>query len=184
MAFFKNYYNIISTLVFLSAIVIAQISSTHNYDWTRNTISDLGSQGYDKKAIMQLGFLTFGLLLVTGILYNGLTWQTTPILIYGVCIALTGVFCTKPFWGQNSYSVHQANIHSFLAQIAGISFTIGILVQLFYAETFTEKWLHFSFFFLVVTLSALFGIIKDYQGILQRLLYLTSFLWLVKFYKT
>ncbi len=183
MDYIKNNYNIVSTALFVLAIVVAHIFSTNNYDWTKNTISDLGSQGYDRKLIMQLGFLAFGLTLSAGILANGLTWRTTPILIYGLCVGLTGIFCTKPFFNIDNYSVLQSTTHSALAQIAGATFTLGILVQLFYTTDKSEKWIHFTFFILVVGLSASFGLVKNYQGIAQRLLYLTSFIWLIKFYK-
>lgn len=183
MDLFKSNYNIISTALFVLFIFVAHIFSTHNYDWTKNTISDLGSQGYDRKIIMQFGFLIFGLTLMAGISLNGITWRTTPILIYGLLVGLTGIFCTKPFFGLGNYSETQTAIHSALAQLAGVSFTIGILVQLFYTEDKIEKWIHFAFFILVIGLSASFGLLKNYQGIAQRLLYLTSFIWLIKFYK-
>jgi hypothetical membrane protein len=109
MDYIKSNYNIISTALFVLAIVVAHIFSTNNYDWTKNTISDLGSQGYDRKLIMQFGFLAFGLTLSAGILANGLTWRTTPILIYGLCVGLTGIFCTKPFFNLDNYSVHTGN---------------------------------------------------------------------------
>lgn len=181
--YLKVNYNVISTVLFVLAIVVAHMFSNHNYDWTKNTISDLGSQGYDRKPIMQFGFLAFGLVITSGILLNGLTWRTTPLLIYGICVGLTGIFCTKPFFAFDTYSSLQASIHSALAQIAGGTFTLGILLQLFYAADKSEKWIHCVFIFLVVIFSASFGLIKNYQGIAQRLLYLTSFIWLIKFYK-
>jgi hypothetical protein len=183
MDYLKANYNIISTALFVFAIVVAHIFSTNNYDWTKNTISDLGSQGYDRKLIMQFGFLGFGLILSAGILTNGLLWRTTPILIYGLCVGLTGIFCTKPFSSLDNFSPIQSTIHSTLAQIAGATFTLGILVQLFYSANKSEKWIHFVFFILVLAFSASFGLTKNYQGIAQRLLYLTSFIWLIKYYK-
>jgi hypothetical membrane protein len=183
MDYLKINYNIIATVFFVLVIVIAHIFSTNQYDWTKNTISDLGAQGYDRKQIMQFGFLVFGLTLSVGILANGLTWRTTPIFIYGVCVGLTGIFCTKPFFNLNDYSATQSTIHSVLAQVAGIAFTLGILLQLYYTDDKNEKWIHLLFFILVVGLSASFGLVKNYQGIAQRLLYLTSFIWLVNYYK-
>jgi hypothetical membrane protein len=53
MDYIKSNYNILATGIFMLAIVAAHIFSTNNYDWTKNTISDLGSQGYDRKFIMQ-----------------------------------------------------------------------------------------------------------------------------------
>lgn len=183
MDFLKNNYNTIATALFVIAIIVAHIFSSNGYEWTKNTISDLGSQGYEKKIIMQAGFLGFGLILSAGVLLNGITWRTIPILMYGLCVGLTGIFCTKPFFNLETYSVYHSTIHSTLAQIAGIAFTLGILIQLFYSPSKTEKWLHFLFFILVVGFSASFGLVKNYQGIAQRLLYLTSFTWLIKFYK-
>lgn len=184
MNFFKSNYHIISTALFVLTIIVAHVFSGNNYNWTKNTISDLGSQGYNKKLIMQFGFLAFGSTLSLGILINGLTWQTTPILIYGCCVGLTGIFCSKPFVYLENYSLSQATIHSVLAQIAGAAFTLGILLQLFYSHDKNEKWIHFIFFILVVVFSASFGLMKNHQGIVQRLLYLTSFVWLIKHYKT
>jgi hypothetical membrane protein len=184
MDYIKSNYNIISTAFFMLVILVAHIFSTNNYDWTKNTISDLGSQGYDRKLIMQLGFLAFGLILSAGILANGLTWRTTSILIYGLSVGLTGIFCTKPFSNLDNYSALQSTIHSVLAQIAGASFTLGILLHIFYSTDKSEKWIHFVFFIFVVGFSASFGLVKNYQGIFQRLLYLTSFIWLIKYYKT
>jgi hypothetical membrane protein len=183
MDYIKSNYNIISTTLFVLAIVVAHIYSTNNYDWTKNTISDLGAQGYDRKLIMQSGFLAFGITMSAGILANGLTWRTTPILIYSLCVGLTGIFCTKPFTDIAIYSTTQSTLHSTFAQIAGIAFTLGILSQLFYSTDKNDKWIHLAFFIMVLGFSASFGLMKNYQGIFQRLLYFISFIWLIKFYK-
>ncbi len=183
MDYFKSNYNIISVALFVLAIMLAQLFSTHNYDWTKNTISDLGSQGYSRKIIMQTGFLAFGLILSLGIVLNSMSLRTTPVLIYALCVGLTGVFCTKPFFDYHNYSTLEVTIHATLAQTAGAAFSIGILVQLFYTDNKTEKWIHLIFFILVMVFSASFGLLKNYQGITQRLLYVTSFIWLIKFFK-
>lgn len=183
MEFLKSNYNTISTTLFVAFILVGHIFSTDNYDWTKNTISDLGAQGYDRKLIMQIGFLAFGLTLSFGLFLNGLTWRTTPILIYGLCIALTGIFCTKPFISLDTYSTIQSTLHSTLAQIAGVTFSMGILAQIFFATDNNLKFIHLTFFILVVGLSVTFGLLQNYQGIVQRLLYLTSFVWLIKYYK-
>lgn len=183
MEFLKSNYNIISTALFWVFIIVAHIVSTDNYDWTKNTISDLGAQGYDRKLIMQIGFLTFGLTLAIGLFLNGLSWRTLPILVYGLCVALTGIFCTKPFVDLNTYSTTQSTLHSTFAQMAGVAFSVGILTQIFFTTDKNLKYIHIVFFILVIGLSATFGLLKNNQGIAQRLLYLTSFLWLIKYYK-
>lgn len=183
MAFFKTNYSSISTILFVVFITVAHIFSTANYDWTKNTISDLGAQGYDRKIIMQIGFLAFGSTLSIGIFLNGLSLQTVPILIYGLCVGLTGIFCTKPFFDNNSYSTIQATLHSTFDQIAGLTFSVGILTSILFTPDKYLKYFHIAFFILVIGLSATFGLLKNYQGITQRLLYLTSFIWLIRYYK-
>ena len=183
MEFFKSNYNSIATLLFVVFIIVAHIFSTDNYEWTKNTVSDLGAQGYDRKLIMQIGFLAFGLTLSVGIFLNGLSWRTSPIFIYGICVALTGIFCTKPFVDTDTYSTTQSTLHSTFAQIAGVTFSMGILTQIFFTTDNNIKYIHLAFFILVIGLSASFGLLNNYQGIAQRSLYLTSFIWLIKYYK-
>jgi hypothetical membrane protein len=183
MTLFKSNYNIISTALFVVFIIVAHIVSTDNYNWTKNTISDLGAQGYAKKLIMQIGFLTFGLTLAIGLFLNGFTLRTSPIFIYGICVALTGIFCTKPFIDLDTYSTTQSTLHSTFAQIAGVTFSIGILTQIFLTTNNNLKFIHVVFFIIVIGLSITFGLLKNYQGIVQLLLYFVSFIWLIKYYK-
>jgi len=183
MHYLKSNYNSIATIVFILIIVLAHLLMTSGYNIIKNTISDLGAQGYERKLIMQIGFLAFGIILSVGVFLNGISWRTTPILVYAICVAMTGIFCTKPFFSAYTYSESQAQIHSLFAQIAGVFFTLGILAQIFYSQTNNEKWLHFLFLVLVILFSASFAFFKSYQGICQRLLYLSSFIWLIKFYK-
>jgi hypothetical membrane protein len=183
MEMIKTQYPTLATCLFMLAILLAHLFSPSEYQWTKNTISDLGAQGYDKKAIMQIGFLLFGLILVAGVILNGSRWPTTPILLYGFSVALTGIFCTAPFLQGIQHSSAQATLHSIFAQLAGVAFCIGILTQYWFAADSVSKITHIFFFLLVMVLSASFGIFKDQQGIMQRLLYLASFVWLVKYYR-
>lgn len=183
MELLKSNYHILSTALFVGFILVAHIFSAHHYEWTTNTISDLGAQGYDRKLIMQIGFLVFGLTLSLGIILNGLSWRTTPILIYALCVGLTGIFCTQPFTDAVPFSETEATLHSAFAQIAGIAFSIGILTQVFFTADVSTKYIHIVFFTLVIGLSATFGLLNNFQGIAQRLLYLVSFIWLLKYYK-
>jgi hypothetical membrane protein len=169
--------------LFVLVVIVAHVVATHQYDWMKNTISDLGAQGYQRKLIMQTGFILFGAMMVAGVVLNGLSWRTAPILIYAVCVGLTGVFCTKPFFQATGYSVAQATAHSVLAQIAGIAFTTSIVVQFFLATTNNQRFIHLFFLVMVVAFSMLFALLPAVQGVSQRLLYLVSFVWLIRFFR-
>ncbi|MBS1635814.1 MAG: DUF998 domain-containing protein [Bacteroidetes bacterium] len=184
VAYFKLHYPLISVSIFLSFIIVAHIFSSPEYSFVKNTINDLGAQGYSKKLIMQTGFLLFGITLSSGILLNGMSLKNALILIYGLCVALTGIFCTKPFLYLETthYSKLHSNLHSAFAQIAGIAFSIGILLQWYLEKIPDVKWKHLLFFTLIISCSLAFGLIKNYQGVVQRLLYLISFWWLARYY--
>jgi len=181
----RSHYNVVATVFFFLIIVAAHFLVPDNYDLTKNTISDLGSQGYDYKPLMQVGFIFFGLILILGISLNEINLRTTPLLIYGFCVALTGIFCAKPFVNTEPFSTSemQSILHPFFAQAAGIAFSIGILMQVFYTNRRSEKIIHVLFLAAVIGLSVTFGLYNDYPGIVQRVLYLVSFIWLAIFYK-
>lgn len=127
---------------------------------------------------MQLGFITFGFILVGGVVIHGFELRTIPILIYGACIICSGIYCSSSFIESTAFNAQEANIHSWCAQIAGMSFCLGILLQIFYTSNNQMKTIHFVFFILVILSSASFGYFKNFQGVAQRILYLVSLCWL------
>jgi hypothetical membrane protein len=183
MELFKSNYHIISTVLFIVLIIVAHVYSPSNYNWLNNTISDLGAQGYERRLIMQIGFLIFGIMLAAGVLLNGVGWRTAPLLVYGLCVSMTGVFSTKPFTDHIEYSALQSSLHSSFAQIAGVAFCVAMLLQFSFSSADKSRNIHLLFFILVIGLSATFGLLKNYQGIAQRLLYLISFIWLIRYFK-
>lgn len=184
MEYFKRSYPFLASGLFVIIIVIAHVAAPIEYHWTKHTISHLGAQSYDHAWIMQTGFLTFGIAVALGVLLNGMSLRTLPILIYGACIALTGIYCTDPFVLDIKYDTGEARLHSIFAQVAGFSFTLGILIQMFFAKNKKDKLYHFIFFLAVLTCSALFGLLEENQGIVQRGLYLVSLVWFAFFYRS
>ena len=63
-------YNVIAVAVFIGIIIIAHLSANGSYSWKTNTVSELAAQGYERKWIMQIGFVLFGLILIFGIIYK------------------------------------------------------------------------------------------------------------------
>ncbi len=169
-------------------ILIAHFYIPPEYNWTQNTVSDLSAQGLKYQWIMQAGFIGFGLLLNLGFIQKFIAAQKVSypdlfIMVYGLAILLSGFFSTAPFIKGVSYSLQESNLHSLFATAAGISFSVGILYRLVMAPTPGEKWLHFIFLIAVMGISFLFGLSENgvlpvAKGIVQRSLYLVSFIWL------
>lgn len=180
-------YNWISVGVFILTIVIAHFFVSSPYDWKNNTISELASQNYNYRWIMKVGFILFGGILIIGILnklfnHNGQLMNEIPIFIYAFAILISGIYSTKPFIEGVEYSEYQSQIHSYSAQIAGFSFSIGLLIFGIKENELNPKIIHFAFFSFVIICSALFGLLETNTGIIQRIMYVGSFIWLIFYY--
>jgi hypothetical membrane protein len=180
-------YNWTSVGLFVLFIIVAHFFTTNPYDWRANTISELASQKYQYRWIMKTGFILFGGVLAIGItnkLINGDGKLLTelPILIYALAIMISGLYSTKPIVDGIEYSELESKIHSYSAQIAGMAFSIGLLIYGFTETNTNLKIIHFVTFAFVVLFSALFGIMDSNVGIIQRVMYSVSFVWLTLFY--
>jgi hypothetical membrane protein len=173
---------------FVVVIITAHFFAPPGYIWTRNTISDLASQGHTRKWIMQAGFIGFGILLAGGLaLKSFAVGRINPadilILIYGLSVLVTGFFCEAPIDKSLAYSVREARLHSLFATVGGFSLSLGILWYLLAAASTPERIFHLVSLVLITGLSILFGVAEKGtfffgQGVAQRALYLAAFVWL------
>ncbi len=178
-----------SVFYFVVVIITAHFFMPPEYHWTRNTVSDLAAQGLKYQWIMQLGFIGFGLLLNIGFVSKFISakkvfYPDLLIMIYGLAVLLTGIFSTEPFLEGVRFSVQEANLHSTFAQVAGLFFSIAILTYLIISPDPKLKLFHTIFLAFVLGISILFGMVENDiihlgGGLIQRTLYLVSFVWLL-----
>jgi len=178
----------ISILFFVGAIVVSHFYTQTGYAWTQNTISELASQAHKHKWIMQSGFIGFGILLNVALIFKFVELQKINypdvfLMLYGIAIVVTGFYCEKPIDEAISYSLPEAKIHSIFAMIAGVCLSIGILLYSLMASSSAERNFHLVFLILVMGISLIFGLSENEiigvgKGLVQRCLYLTSFVWL------
>jgi hypothetical membrane protein len=177
----------IAVYIFVAVIIIAHFTPPPGYNWVDNTISDLASQEHRYKWVMQTGFIAFGLLLAAGLVWKSYTqgkvnYPDLPIMLYGLAVLVTGIYCTAPIDGSLSYSVRESQVHTLFATMAGFCLVAGILWHMI--VTPERRSYHFVFLLLVTVISMLFGLAESEtlsvgKGIVQRGLYLVSFVWLV-----
>ena len=179
---------LIAVIYFISVIVLAHFFVPPGYDWTQNTVSDLGSQGHTYKWIMQTGFIGFGLLLTTGVVHyfrqNKKMYFLFFVAVYGLSILVTGFFCAAPIDPSIPNDLRESQLHSMFATIAGIAMSLGIFWQAVVSANSRERWTRIVFFLLIGGISGLFGLAENHilaidKGIVQRVLYLVGLAWLV-----
>ena len=185
----KNRLFTLAVAYWVIIILIAHVVPPPGYNWTQNTISDLASQGHRYKWIMQLGLSGFGGLIVLAVMQawgnaGKIIPHLIPVALYGATIFLSGMYCTAPIDPSIPYSESESVLHSMFATIAGISLSLAILWRILNSSTNAERWMHLFFLLAVMGFSAVFGLAENHmielgKGIVQRLLYLSGFAWLV-----
>jgi hypothetical membrane protein len=173
----------------IAVIIIAHFFAPPGYIWTKNTISELASQGHTYKWIMQAGLSGFGALIILAV---GLSifktrkaiYSLLPIALYGFAVLLSGIYCAAPIDPSIPYSVSEAKLHSMFATLGGLMLSGAIFWRIFNSSNHRERLAHTIFLFAVVGLSSLFGLAENGMidigiGIIQRLLYLSGFAWLI-----
>lgn len=179
---------ILSIVYFICVILVAQFAAPSTYQWTVHSVSELASQGLPTQWIMQAGFIGFGLLINLAFVLKfrragHLVWPDLLIMLYGASILLAGIFSTAPYLQGLPFSEPESRLHSLFATLAGVAFSIAILIYTIQAGR-QGWWLHAIFLVLVMGLSAAFGMAENGQiaigrGIVQRSMYLVSFAWLI-----
>jgi hypothetical membrane protein len=182
--FFLQYYTFISVAYIAAIAALAHLNTPEEYHWRSNTISELAAQGYDRKWVMQIGLIGFGILLGIGSAVKMLQFQVDwftemPLIIYAGLVLASGVFSTRPFLKTEKYSKRDDRIHSFSAQIGGVFFTSSILLKSLASESLGAAAPHILFLLLVTLTAMIYGRTgPSMKGVAQRTMWVVSFIWL------
>lgn len=170
-------------------IIVAHFFAPPGYVWTQNTISELASQGHMHKWIMQVGLIGFGALVVLAVgqtvfKAKKLVYPVLPVALYGFAILLAGIYCAAPIDQSLTNSDAEAKLHSLFATLSGLSLSLAILWRILVSSKPRERLVHAVFLVAVIGLLALFGLAENTSidigiGVIQRLLYLSGFSWLI-----
>ncbi len=182
-----QYYNLLSVLYFVLIAIVTDLIAPREYDWKENTFSELAAQGYSKKWIMQTGLFGFGAILGTGSLIQLLMFEPNwykeiPIVVYAFSIAMSGVFSTKPILDSTTYDEREYKLHSFFAQLGGMSFVFGLILFAGIAASLYEMGMHLIFLVLIMLCLMIFSKMDSKRGIAQKTIFLIGFIWLVFLY--
>lgn len=178
---------ITSILFFGISIFIAERKAPEEYDEKFNTISELGCQTYENRAVMQWGFKGFGILLFIGVLVNGSDslkemYFSIPLISYSVFMFLSGVFSTKPFEHLVFYSLKESKLNALFTQLAGLSLALLIVMKLIMVTGVANRIINISVLVFTLYTSAQSGRNIDNKGVYQRIMYLGCFFWLIYAY--
>lgn len=176
---------IIASIMFFGITTfIAERKAPEEYSEKANTISELGCQTYENRAIMQWGFKGFGIILIAGIILNGTEsikelYYSIPLATYASFMLLSGIFSIKPFEHLVFYSLKENKIHSLCNQLAGLSLALLIVMKLVMVSGYANRIINILVLVFVLYTSAQSGRNTDDRGRYQRVMYLGCFFWLI-----
>ena len=162
--------------IFAITVVLGPLYTVSDYSSISNLISELGAQQTKNNFIMIAAFLILG----GTIAFDGLkSFQISllPFILFGLAMAVVGVFPHKPLDASLAYNATYHNVHGILASVAGTMITVGFIWQGFRTKK-KQKLICFYMALVAVVFPVLMLSYPNYQGIIQRAMYLQILGWL------
>jgi len=174
----------------LVIVIITATIVTPDYSFVSETVSQLGAHGRPYPLIMNIGFITYGLLIL-GFAYStykmfipskSIRTFWLMFMIYGTGVILSGFL--KDDVAGNSISTLEGFLHSLFAQVAFFALIIGIwfFARGVYYSSPWNKIARFSIaiaiFNLLSSMVFLFEFSQPVEGLLQRFFYTATLIWI------
>lgn len=162
------------------ALVAGPFMTAPEYSSLKHSISELGAQATQNAWLMNLGFFCFG---VGTALDAARAFRYSPVgsiafVAFGLSMVLTGVFSHRPIDPYTEYSVLQDQLHTVFSAAVGTGFAVGTLAFGFAASRRSARFACFSATACAVAIPIAMNAFPDVAGILQRLMFAISFVWL------
>ncbi|MBI1338888.1 DUF998 domain-containing protein [bacterium] len=170
-------------LVIAAAILATPFVTAPGYSVVRHSISELGAQGAPNAWIMNVGFAAFGAGVLTDAVRRIRNAQVVgwSFVVFGASLFGVAAFSHSPIDPAAAFSAEEDRIHSVFATIMGIAFSIGAIAQSFHERDMTRRLMCFGAVAAGSGLPLLMLAMPDVAGLLQRLMFLVSFMWLAMF---
>jgi hypothetical membrane protein len=168
----------VAVLAFTAIVLAGPIYAVDGYSAVSHLISELGAQKTQNNFIMIAGFLILG----TGIIISSLTnmsFAMVPFILFGIFMSSAGMFPHRPVDTALEYNATFHALHSASATLAGISLAAGFVWQGILSRTAVSRAVCLYLATACIVFPLLMLALPGYQGIIQRLMYLQFFLWII-----
>ncbi|MBL4662339.1 MAG: DUF998 domain-containing protein [Flavobacteriaceae bacterium] len=171
-------YAAVYTLMVLTAFILPSFSS-EGYSTIHNSLSELGAQSTPGNWIMNSVFIMLSIvtiLLGTKVLRR--FWIPLYLLFFfAISLGLTAIYKHAPISGMRFLEGEHIT-HSIFSMITGVAFSAYCIAIVFTISKSIDKALAFFMCCLAIGLSLLMVSFPQYQGVFQRILFITAFGWL------
>lgn len=167
----------------IAVVFILPFFSSDNYSILRNTTSHLGGQNMPNAWVMNLTFVLLGITVVwAGWKFLGNFWLHKILLLgFGLSLILVAVYSHAPIDPRLSSNEYEDFLHSVFAKTTGWTFTILAGAMIFIVKSKFHKILAgaIAIFVTLLSLMMFWEPTTHLMGIWQRMIFLSSFAWLI-----
>ena len=178
---------IITTLLVISllCLLLAPLLMPASYNWILHTTSEAGAQGTEGAWLTRLAFMLFGFAVLLLALKNQLAWNRAARGLhatFGIGMIGNAVFSSRPWITELPYDVIEDFLHSLMSDLAGIAFTLGVIICLVKRKQFQWKsrYMDILAIFIAVFVTISMMSFDSIDGILQRVMFAVSYLWYLR----
>lgn len=180
-----HYPAYIIPIVFLLVMTILAINEASPlYHRFIDPLSWLGGQELDQGWLMNTGWIGFGamIIIITMSYHYREDWSsaiTYPLIAYGMSVIFMGIWKSDHPFSNMPMNLEEANEHMMFYGIAIGSIVLGILVHLILSKDHKMKRIHGLFMGILMIEVILILIIPDIDGLVERMMWITIFIWLI-----
>ena len=162
--------------IFALGVVLGPLYTVAGYSVVANLVSELGAQRTSNNIIMSTAFVIFGVMIALDGIKN-FQLSLLPFICFGLAMAVVGVFPHKPIDSSVAYNATFHGLHGIIASVAGTALTIGFIWQGLRMKG-GQKLMCFYMAVVALGFPLLMLAFPQYQGLIQRVMYLQVLGWL------
>jgi hypothetical membrane protein len=167
----------------LVVMFVLPLFSVPEYSILKNTTSHLGAQHAPHAWVMNVVFALLGIASVADgwPRLRGYWLHRAALALFGLSLVLTATFQHAPIVDGVPFSAVADDLHSKMATVTGFSFIVLAVAAAFIETPSHRRWLAAGTATLATGCSWLIFNVPDLAGVWQRILFLTTFAWLMYF---
>lgn len=167
-------------VLFVAAVAFGPSFSHPAYSSIGHTTSELAGQNMPFAWIMRVGFAGYGLSAAVAALAiaRSLPEVAAATIIFGVALIACAFWSHLPIDAALGGSLSEDRLHSAAAMTAGVAFTVGAMLHLRRTHLGADDWPSWLALCASIGLPLAMLALPAIDGILQRLMFGISFIWL------
>ena len=173
-------------LLMIIVIFTLPFFSVDSYTILKNTSSHLAAQNEPYAWIMNITFVCLGLAsIVSGWNFYKRFWFHRIILVvFGISLVFAAYYQHGPIDTGVKYDINEDKLHSLFSNITGFTFVLLAISTAFILKQKKEKLLAFTIGISATLLSILMVKVADLMGFWQRIIFISSFGWMIYLFRT